>query len=137
SSDLSDPKELVNLHDREPAVARELGRQLGELRAATQAESRRPLDASSEEKLRSLGYVADAVPAASDGPGPDPKDMIGTHVRIQRGRNLLRQGRLDAAIADFERVIEENPRSVATWVDLGQAYARKRDFDRARETLER
>ena len=51
--------------------------------------------------------------------------MITTHVRIQRGRSLLRQGRVDAAIIDFTRIGEENPRNVATWVDLAQAYVRR------------
>jgi choline-sulfatase len=134
----SDPKELINLYDREPAVARELARQLRGVRAQAAADSRRALDAATEEKLRSLGYVADAVPASADGEaGPDPKDMIATHVRIQRGRNLMRQGRLDAAIVELTRIVEENPRSVSTWVDLAQAYLRKPDFDRAKVMLER
>ncbi len=138
---VADPKELVNLYEREPAVARELVRRLHEVRDAggpPHGESRRPLDAATEEKLRSLGYVAVSAPTpAQSGPGPDPKDMIATHVRIQRGRNLLRQGRVDAAIAEFTHIVDENPRSVATWMDLAQAHLRRGDRDTAHTMLER
>jgi len=132
----SDPKELINLYDREPSIARELARQLGTLREQAGTETRRALDASTEEKLRSLGYVADAPAGDGGEPRQDPKDMIGLHVRIQRGRSLMRQGRIDAAIAELARVAEDNPHGVATWVDLAQAYLRKPDFDRARSALE-
>jgi len=133
----SDPRELINVYDREPATVRELTHDLDTLRTAADSESRRTLDAATEQKLRSLGYVTDAAPPPSDGPGPDPKDMIATHVRMQRGRNLLTHGQLDAAIAEFRQIVDENPRSFATWLDLAQAYDRKREFDAARASLDR
>src|SRR5207249_12247218 len=106
---VTDPKELVILYEREPAVARELAGRLREVRDAggpAHGESRRPLDAATEEKLRSQGYVTVSTSPSEGSTGPDAKDMIATHVRIQRGRNLIRQCRVGDAIAECTRIVD-------------------------------
>jgi len=50
---------------------------------------------------------------------------------LRNAEQLVRQGRLDAAIAEYVQVVEEFPRDWATANALGDAYARAGQVDRA------
>jgi tetratricopeptide (TPR) repeat protein len=50
---------------------------------------------------------------------------------LKKAEKLLRQGRLDAAIAEYARVIEEQPRDWNTLNTLGDLYARAGQTDKA------
>jgi tetratricopeptide (TPR) repeat protein len=52
---------------------------------------------------------------------------------LRNAEKLLRQGKLDAAIAEYVRVIEEEPRDFATANALGDLYARAGQVDKAVE----
>ena len=56
---------------------------------------------------------------------------------LKKAEKLLRQGRLDAAIAEYERVVEEYPRDWNTANALGDLYARGGRIDRAAEQYSR
>jgi tetratricopeptide (TPR) repeat protein len=50
---------------------------------------------------------------------------------LKKAENLLRQGRLDQAIAEYERVVEDQPRDWTTANALGDLYLRANQTDRA------
>ena len=56
---------------------------------------------------------------------------------LKKAEKLLRQGRLDAAIAEYARVIEEQPRDWNTLNTLGDLYARAGQTDKAAEMYRR
>ena len=56
---------------------------------------------------------------------------------LKKAEKLLRQGRLDAAIAEYARVIEEQPRDWSTLNTLGDLYARAGQTDKAAEMYRR
>ncbi len=56
---------------------------------------------------------------------------------LKKAEKLLRQGRLDAAIAEYVRVVEENPRDWSTANTLGELYGRAGQTDRAVEQYSR
>ena len=50
---------------------------------------------------------------------------------LKKAEKLLRQGRLDAAIAEYVRVVEEQPRDWNTANTLGDLYVRAGQADKA------
>ena len=50
---------------------------------------------------------------------------------IKKAEKLLRQGKLDLAIAEYVRIIEDNPRDWTTRNTLGDLYVRAAQPDRA------
>jgi tetratricopeptide (TPR) repeat protein len=50
---------------------------------------------------------------------------------LKKAEKLLRQGRLDAAIAEYVRIVEENPRDWTTTNTLGDLYVRAAQLDKA------
>jgi len=50
---------------------------------------------------------------------------------LRRAEKLLRQGRLDAAIAEYARIVDEQPKDVATANLLGDLYVRAGQIDQA------
>jgi tetratricopeptide (TPR) repeat protein len=56
---------------------------------------------------------------------------------LKKAEKLLRQGRLDAAIEEYVRVVEENPRDWSTANTLGELYGRAGQADRAVEQYSR
>ncbi len=50
---------------------------------------------------------------------------------LKKAEKLLRQGRLDAAIAEYARVVEDQPRDWATLNTVGDLYARAGQTDKA------
>jgi tetratricopeptide (TPR) repeat protein len=56
---------------------------------------------------------------------------------LRTAEKLLRQGKLDAAIAEYVRLVDEQPRDWNTANALGDLYVRKGDIDRAVEQFTR
>lgn len=133
-----DPKELINVFEREERKARELKKTLASITEHGGApEARLELDPETTERLRGLGYIwmPPGETAQGEGAPPDPKDMLPTHEHIQQGREFLRQDRLDEAIAEFQAVVTANPRSVSTYFDLASTYLDKGEIEPARQAL--
>ena len=59
---------------------------------------------------------------------PLPLDREDT---LKKAEKLLRQGRLDAAIAEYLRVVEDQPRDWTTANTLGDLYVRANQTDQA------
>ncbi|HXH06663.1 MAG TPA: tetratricopeptide repeat protein, partial [Vicinamibacterales bacterium] len=56
---------------------------------------------------------------------------------LKKAEKLLRQGRLDAAIAEYARIVEQHPRDWTTANLLGDLYVRAGDRDRAAAQYQR
>lgn len=135
---LQDPKELVNVHERESRRFRELKKTLTSLaKLGGGPEARLELDPQTAERLRGLGYVwmPEREEVRNGDSSPDPKDMIYTHEHVQQGRDFLRQDRFDEAIAEFQAVVAANPRSMSTYFDIASAYLEKGDPEPARQAM--
>ncbi|MBI3244884.1 MAG: tetratricopeptide repeat protein [Deltaproteobacteria bacterium] len=135
---VQDPRELINVYEREHRKSRSLKKTLTSIAERTGApESRLALDPETAERLRGLGYVW--MPPAGEGQGgenpPDPKDMLYTHEHVQQGREFFRQDRFDEAIGEFQQVVKANPKSISTYFDLAASYLEKEEMDNARQTL--
>jgi choline-sulfatase len=94
-----DPHEKVNLYASQRAEANALKAQLealaGRYTAPAASTGGPPLSAETQEKLKSLGYIAySAPPAGPDASGnlPDPKDKIRTYRAILRASDLAQTG---------------------------------------------
>ena len=56
---------------------------------------------------------------------------------LRNAEKLLRQGKLDAAIAEYVRVVEEQPRDWNAANTLGDLYVRAGQIDKAVEQFSR
>ena len=97
---------------------------------------------SSEDakKLAALGYLSGTA-SADGGPLPDPKDRIGELTSLQRASMLVKEHKLDAAIAELRALVEANPRLTDAWSLLARTQQDAGDVDGAiatyRRTIER
>jgi tetratricopeptide (TPR) repeat protein len=97
-----DPGERTNLAATHASVAASLREQLKDFESRYSGRGAAPaakLDTETVERLRSLGYVAFATPAAGESGAPraDPKDKIESLRGILHASDLRRLGRYDEA----------------------------------------
>ncbi|MEW6743120.1 MAG: sulfatase-like hydrolase/transferase [Planctomycetota bacterium] len=114
----SDPAETDNLLTREPGTATSLETMLDSIlkrnpRPAGFSAPHYALSDEERQKLQALGYAAEASGPAQESRGIDPKDGIEwIKVRDEAWR-LYEQGMAAEALALFERVLREDPKSGA------------------------
>jgi len=133
----SDRSERKNAIDARGPLASGLSSKIAKLQsgfgAAATTDAPQP-DPDTLARLRSLGYVGIAAPS-SGGRGPDPKDMVPKiemfKSGISRAIDALGRGNPDVAIAELTKLVEINDRSYELHLFLGDAYADKREWDRA------
>jgi choline-sulfatase len=156
----SDPGELRNLVDRDPAKAGAMRASL-EARLKTERSAARSHIAAAGvspellERLGALGYVGSGRPppshrlrrpSAVNGAGADPKDKLADYKALsalmQQGLVAIRAGRPAEAVAPFQAVARRGVDSFEAHYYLARAYAgveRWRDaateFDRATARL--
>ncbi|MBP7707002.1 MAG: sulfatase-like hydrolase/transferase [Candidatus Aminicenantes bacterium] len=108
----SDPRETVDLFEREASRARKMMRDLRDLieRSARPAPSpTRPLSTRDQERLRSLGYLGGGRPEAPEtGPKADPKDRIDDYLLHHRGGLMEGEGNLAAALECYDELARRN-----------------------------
>lgn len=131
----ADPAEGVNLAQREPET-------LTALLARLAPEARRPVDRDSVdpqvlERLRSLGYVASAGPAAGSrttfDASDDPKNLVEVEQLLHDALTSYREGRADEAIGVLRGLVRDYPRMSVAYTHLAYMYA---DLGRYTETVE-
>ncbi len=132
-----DPRELVDLADRDPAMTRDLARELKRFETPeTQTENaaKIALSRSELEQLRSLGYLgSDVAPRRNP---PDPRDLIGAHVHMERGRQLASRGQTEDALRELNAMIGEDPDNVSARLLRAQLLTTLKRYDDARADLE-
>lgn len=138
-----DPHELSNQIDEHPGTAHDLQRDLDELLATLgdpDNEAVLALDAESAEKLRSLGYLA-VGSGSSDAPldqeRPDPKEMIGIHVGLERARMLLQEDLPEQAVKVLRQALAKDSANLAALVELALALDASGRLEEAVEVAER
>jgi choline-sulfatase len=134
----SDPHELKNLADAQPAQAAALrttlARVLDQERRIKTTATAQALPAGLAERLGALGYVS-GDPAATKASGADPKDKI---LEFRRANDAMRNGilalnRRDYASAarGFEDLIGSGIESFEAHLYLARSLAGLKRFDRA------
>ena len=139
----SDPRELVNRYDEEPVTAAELHAQLQSFVGddpymGTAARQNLPLDAETEELLRSLGYVFTAqgeVPAKPDSYHLNPKDMVAHWEKIQVAVNQHITGEVAEAIRNLEQALADVPEDRWARQVLAGAYQTYGEYEKAYEMI--
>ncbi|MCG8461447.1 MAG: sulfatase-like hydrolase/transferase, partial [Holophagales bacterium] len=135
----ADPRELSNQHAHQPGAAHDLARDLAELEAAIgdpERESRHELDADSEEKLRSLGYLSAGTVRESPGGRLDPKHMVHLHTGLERARRLAGDGLWELAERQLRTVLEEDAHNLAALLELAEALGGQGRWDDAVGVME-
>jgi len=134
---VEDPRELVNLIDARPAVARSLRSQADALIARY---SRNALtsdlstvDEETREKLAALGYLGSFVNEAKlEGKKlANPKDKIGIYNDLSKARELGMSGEPEKGIALIQGIIRQDPDIIDAYFALGNILYRERRFREA------
>jgi arylsulfatase A-like enzyme/Flp pilus assembly protein TadD len=139
-----DPRELVNRYEDEPLIAADLHAQLqgfvgDDPYMGTAAQQNLPLDAETEELLRSLGYVftaEDAVPATPDSYRLNPKDMVHHWEKVQAAVNQHIRGEVAEAIRNLEQALVEVPEDRWARQVLAGAYQTYGEYEKAYEMIQ-
>jgi tetratricopeptide (TPR) repeat protein len=85
-------------------------------------------------RLRSLGYLGGGPPGGRS--GADPKDRLDEYRRYGRAVRLANSGQFAAAIAEFEKVLQENDRNAPAHFYLAVCEFRLGRLDEAVISLE-
>ena len=132
----ADPNAEHNLASQSKAVADTLSNQVEAFRQRTSTK-REPtkviVDASTREKLASLGYVASnsVSTTAASGQGPDPKDKIATANEIRRINSMFENGRFEDAVQPLQELIAKEPDMAIIYGKLGGTYMKLHEYDKA------
>ena len=95
-----------------------------------------PVDPEKAKKLAALGYLT-GTPRDEAGARPDPKDAIGSLVRLQQAAGLHTAGRSAEAVPILLEVLAANPRLVDAWEVLASALERLGRTDEALAALKK
>lgn len=130
----SDPRELANVADTESLELEHLNAKLGEFVAADtdlSADAARELPPSEREALQALGYLATTAPPRRS--PPDPRDLIGAHVRVENAQNLLAAGLSSEALGEIDKMLKQDPENIAALNLRARIYLSIGDLDQAEE----
>lgn len=72
------------------------------------------VDPEEAQKLAALGYIGSGTMTRS-GPLPDPKDRTATFRELRQAFRLQREGSDAAALAKFDRILEQDPEMIDAW----------------------
>jgi len=127
-----DPRELSNVVDTETLELESLDEKLGEFVASDEdlsTEVARDLPPSEREALQALGYLATTAPPRRS--PPDPRDLIGAHVRVEKTQGLLAAGLSSEALDEIGKMLEDDPENIAALNLRAQIFMSTGDFDNA------
>ena len=135
-----DPQELSNVVEQQPGVAEDLRRDLEELLAAAENPDlveTLTLDVEALETLRSLGYVSAGSRRVTEGDGarPDPKDVIGVHLDLERARSLAGDRFFQLAVEAIDRVLAQDPDNLTALVDKADYLTASGHLDEAAQVI--
>lgn len=129
-----DREEKKNLIQKKATVAKVLKERLQDIVAKdSSGETQAPqkVDADTEERLRSLGYVSGSAPATSESRKIDPKDKIEQAVAVQQASGLLTAGDSNGALRYLVPVLKTDPEILEAHYIAGIAYANTGQYPQA------
>ena len=140
----TDPGALHNLAPSSKAVSDTLAGQTTAFREKTaRAESAEEgtMDASAQEKLNALGYVA-STPGIKVGPGvtetdADPKDKVEIVNTLHKAILDVDDGRYEVAIPLLEDVLKQESGIPVAYMELGSAYTFLKQYEKAIPPLQK
>ncbi|HET9887034.1 MAG TPA: sulfatase-like hydrolase/transferase [bacterium] len=103
-----DPRERTNVYEQEPEVARRMAARLQSMTKPPDAQTESEMDAATQERLASLGYVAATSQPKVDS-GKDPKKLISAANALFRGITLKAEGKPKDALPHLQRAYREDP----------------------------
>ena len=112
-------------------------RRYAEMRQALAGHDRRLVrpsaaDEDAQAQLAALGYVG-SVGGDDEGPLANPRDRLPVIQSLKVAYQHLNEGRPREAVAEFRRVLAEEPRLVDAWEHLGQALVKTGEREAALE----
>ena len=129
----NDPAQKTNLAPSKPPELRAMVVETERRRTPLRAPE--AVDPETAAKLRSLGYLTGN--ADDSGPRPDPKEAIGSLVKLQSAVEMHQAGRSAEAVPLLLEVLSSNPRLVDGWEVLSSAYERLGKMDEALAALKK
>jgi arylsulfatase A-like enzyme/Tfp pilus assembly protein PilF len=134
----ADPHELTNLYSRRPAITRALEPRLERISSAARAPVAGPVDAETQQRLRSLGYVvAPAVRSrATFTRNDDPKTLVSMNQRLDEALDALKAGSIDRSERLLKSLIAERSDFVVAHDRLAFLYRETGRLPAAIATLE-
>jgi len=129
----ADPHERTSRVDDNRRVFRSLETQLQQIveRKPALTSSPAPLDAETEARLTSLGYVGGVVSTASDKNRRDARDAVALFTRFERATGALNDGLVKDAEGELRRLVAEDPDNPLFRSTLGRALRERGLFDDA------
>lgn len=134
----TDPRQLTDLAGSEQLEVEDLSKRLGALVAedhTLDTEVALELAPSEREALAALGYLASTAPPRRS--PPDPRDLVGGHVQVERSQGLIAAGQYDEALAGLDEMLAKDPENIAALSMKGRVYLMLGDTDRAEQTWRR
>ena len=135
----ADPGEKMNLAPTNRTLANQLRerlratyRQAGESRAA----SKSPVDAATQERLKSLGYLTYSSRSSTPGVNaklPDPKDKLEVYALLQKALIESQTSQPQAAIQRFKAVLAVDGGITDAHIHLGLLYKKMGNYPMAVE----
>jgi arylsulfatase A-like enzyme/Tfp pilus assembly protein PilF len=119
----TDPAETRNIVDSRTSAAAAMDHWLEGRVSAAELAAPDEVSPDTREKLQALGYIGVGTVAPPPGLLPDPKDKIGSYEDLKRALALRRDGQGVQAVAQFRRVLAENPRMLDAWEMMGLTLA--------------
>jgi choline-sulfatase len=132
----ADPGELKNLYVKGSAKAADLRGQLAKLMArypVAGPAAAQEISPGTRALLDSLGYLAPGPRGVVSGAAVDPKDRLAEFRLYEAAWLEIYFHRLDAGIVKLRQLLAGDSQNLLARRDLGNAYAEKKDFARARE----
>jgi arylsulfatase A-like enzyme/tetratricopeptide (TPR) repeat protein len=129
-----DPGETRNIVADLPDVREDLRRRVEEFR--TELVPPGEVDPETRERLAALGYVGGAD-LSDEGPLPDPRDRKGALRDIEAAYAHFHAAEYEEAAALYARVLQDNPKVQAAWVQLARSLIKLGRRDEALEVCVR
>jgi arylsulfatase A-like enzyme/Flp pilus assembly protein TadD len=137
-----DPRELNNLHGKDPRLAQAGRAEFRELTARLAETARRDaetadLDEEFRNRLLSLGYIAGTESKVKREGARDPKEVALLMEPLGYARSILREKKHEEAIHLLEIAVKADPENKIGLVLLGRAYAESGRRAEGKATLRR
>jgi arylsulfatase A-like enzyme/Tfp pilus assembly protein PilF len=104
---VADPRETADAVLAEPGVARSMREELDRHPEEFAGPGR--VEPEVAERLKALGYLSQAAPAADAGALPNPRDRIHVHEKLKAASRLAHQGKNEEAVKALRALLAEEP----------------------------